>query len=179
VLSRAGRSVRAGTAVLTLATLVGCANAQPGVAAYVDGTKITDHQVSAAVSGISGTLQEGQQVSTPAVVNALIHGVIAEQVAAKNNIVITDSERDALLKGSTLANLINVPAAKPVAYDVADQEIVSKKVGSAAYLAAVEQQQVTLNPRYGVLDEKQKLIITDKSGSLADPASGPSPEVPQ
>jgi hypothetical protein len=33
---------------------------------------------------------------------------------------------------------------------------------------------VTVNPRYGVLDEQQKLISTDQSGSLARPAS-PSP----
>ena len=51
-----------------------------------------------------------------------------------------------------------------VAYDVADQQIVSGKIGSEAYLAAVSEQPVTLNPRFGVLDPTQKTIITDQVG---------------
>lgn len=173
--------VRAGIAAsaVALVTLTGCANASPGVAAYVNDTKITDRQLTSAVAGISSTLEEGQQVSAPAVLNAMIHGAIADQLAAKNAIVITDSQRDALLKGSNLAGLVTVPAARPVAYDVADQEIVSKTLGAQAYLTATEAQRVTVNPRYGVLDRKQKLIITDQSGSLANPAITPTPQVPQ
>lgn len=184
VLSRVrttGNRVRVGVAasVVTLVALAGCANAEPGVAAYVDGTKITDRQVNAAVEGITSTLQEGQQVSTPAVLNAMIHGAIAEHLAEQNSIAITDSQRDVLLKDSNLASLVNVPSARTVAYDVADQQIVSTKLGPDAYLAAVEQQQVTLNPRYGVLDPKQKLIVSDQSGGLANPAITPTPAIPQ
>ena len=81
-----------------------------------------------------------------------------------------------MLKGSNLEPLLAVPAAKPVAYDVADQEIVAQKIGGDAYLKRVGEQQVTLNPRYGVLDPQQKLIVTDQSGSLAKPvAPAPSP----
>jgi hypothetical protein len=175
------KAIRAGVAasVVGLVALAGCANAEPGVAAYVDGTKITDREVTSAVDGITSTLQEGQEVSTPAVLNAMIHGAIAANLAAKNNIVITDSQRDTLLKDSNLAALVKVPSARVVAYDVADQEIVSKQLGADAYLAATEQQQVTLNPRYGVLDPKQKLIVSDQSGGLANPAITPSPTVPQ
>lgn len=177
----AQHGVRAGAVAATVAALIGlagCSGAEPGVAAYVDGTKITDTQVSAAVAGISATLAEGQQVSTPAVINAMIHGAIAEQLAAANNIAISDTERETLLKGSNLESLVTVPDARSVAYDVADQQIVSTKLGAEAYLAAVAQQDVTLNPRYGVLDPAQKLIVTDESGSLAKPGT-PTPEIPQ
>ena len=51
----------------------------------------------------------------------------------------------------------------------------SGKIGSAAYLAAVNDQQVTLNPRFGVLDPTQKTIITDQSASLAEPAPTQTP----
>lgn len=174
---RAVRGVAA--ALLALVALAGCTNAEPNVAVYVDDTKITDAQVDSAVKGVSATLSEGQQVSAPAVVNALIQGAIAEQLAAENNIVITDSDRDTLLAGSTLANLLVVPAAKVVAYDVADNQIVATKLGSQAFLTALESRQVTLNPRYGVLDQKQKLIVSEESGSLANPASAPTPQMPQ
>jgi hypothetical protein len=124
---------------------------------------------------VSTILQEGQQVSPSAIVSAMIHGLIAEKVAAAHKITITDGERDAVIKNSNLAGLLNVPKGRPVAYDLADQQIVSGKIGSEAYLAAVGEQQVTLNPRFGVLDPKQKLIITDRSASLAEPAPGQTP----
>jgi hypothetical protein len=141
----------------------------------VGNSKITQQQVDDAVEGVSAILQEGQSVSPTAVINAMIHGLIAEKVAAANKITITDGERDALIKDSNLAGLLNVPKGRPVAYDVADQQIVSGKIGSAAYLAAVNDQQVTLNPRFGVLDPTQKTIITDQSASLAEPAPTQTP----
>lgn len=164
----------AGVVAVTLSA-AGCGNAEPTVVAYVGPSKITQKQVDDAVEGVSSILEEGQTVSSAAVVNALIHGAIAEQLAADNKITITDGERDALIRNSNLAGLLNVPKAREVAYDVADQQIVSQKIGSAAYLAAVGEEEVTLNPRFGVLDPNQKTIIADKSASLAEPAPSPSP----
>ena len=160
--------------VALLALASGCANAEPNVVAYVGPTKISQDELDDAVAGVTSTLQEGQQVSKEAVVNVLIHGVMADQIAAANNITVTDAERDAVLKGSELAGLLAVPAAKPIAYDIADSQIVPSKVGAEAYLKAIGEQTVTLNPRYGVLDPAQKLIVTDQSGSLAKPVAPPS-----
>mgnify|MGYP003694688835 CR=1 FL=1 len=95
------------------------------------------------------------------------------KLAAANKITITDGERDALIKNSNLAGLLNVPSGRPIAYDVADQQIVAGKLGSEAYLAAVAKEPVTLNPRFGVLDPNQKTIINDKSASLAKPVATP------
>ena len=173
--SRALRATAlAGILAIVLAT-ASCAKADPSVVAYVDGSEITQRQVDDAVAGVSSILQEGQQVSQAAVVNAMIHGVIAEKLAAANKITITDGERDALIKNSNLAGLLNVPKGRPIAYDVADQQIVSGKLGSEAYLAAVANEPVTLNPRFGVLDPNQKTIINDKSASLAKPVATPTP----
>ena len=171
---RRSRLVAVSLAVAALGATAGCGHANPAVAAYVDGTAITSAQLDTAVAGVTKTVQEGQQVSPQAVLDAMVHGVIAEQIAAKNNITITDAERDSVLQGSNLEPLLPIADAKPIAYDVADQQIVAQKVGSQPYLAQVAQQQVKVNPRYGVLDESQKLIVTDRSGSLAAPAS-PSP----
>lgn len=171
---RRSRLAAAAVAVVALGALAGCGNASPSVAAYVDGTTITSSQLDTAVAGVEKTVQEGQQVSPQAVLDALVHGVIADHIAAKNGVVVTEAERDAILKGSNLEPLLPIPGAAEVAYDVADQQIVAQKIGAQPYLAQVAEQKVTLNPRYGVLDEQQKLIITDQSGSLAKPAS-PSP----
>jgi hypothetical protein len=163
-----------GVVLVTLLT-AGCAKADPAVVAYVGTSKITQQQVDDAMEGVSTILQEGQSVSPPAIVNALIHGEIAEQLAAENKITINDADRDVLIKNSNLAALLNVPKGKPIAYDVADQQLVSDRMGSAAYLAAVAKQPVTLNPRFGVLDPNQKTIITEKSASLTKPMPAPTP----
>ena len=115
--------------VAVLALTAGCANAEPGVVAYVGPTEITERQLDDAVEAVSSTLEEGQQVSREAVVNALIHGALAEQIAAANKITVTDAERDQVIKASELAPLLDVPAARPVAYDVADQQIVAERLG--------------------------------------------------
>ena len=168
------RLVAASVVFLAVAATAGCANASPSVAAYVDGTAITSAQLDAAVAGVGQTVEQGQQVSAQAVLDAMVHGLLADRIAAKNGIVVTEAERGAVLKGSNLEPLLPVPAAAEIAYDVADQQIVAQKLGPQPYLDQVAQQSVTLNPRYGVLDEQQKLIVTDESGSLARPAS-PSP----
>ena len=80
--------------VALLALASGCANAEPNVVAYVGPTKISQDELDDAVAGVTSTLQEGQQVSKEAVVNVLIHGALAEQIAASNNLTVTDSERE-------------------------------------------------------------------------------------
>jgi hypothetical protein len=171
---RTRRVALAAVALLGLA-LAGCGNASPSVVAYVGDEAISQSAVDSAVAGLSSTLQEGQTVSSEAVVNAMIHGALSEQIAARENITITDADRDAVLQASELAPLVTVPAAKPVAYDVADQQIVAQQVGPDAYLQQVQQLPVKLNPRYGVLDPGQKLIVTGESGSLSRPAAGATP----
>ena len=81
--------------------------------------------------------REGQQVSKEAVVNVLIHGALADQIAAANNITVTDGEREALLKDSSWSACSPSRPPEPIAYDVADQQIVAAKVGGEAYLKAV------------------------------------------
>lgn len=149
----------------------GCSNAAPGVVAYVGEAKITQQQVDAAVDAVSSTLQEGQTVSTDNVVNAMIQGELAQQIARDKNIPLTDSQRDQFLETTNLAPLLKVAGAKPVAYDVADQQIVAKRLGAAPYLAELEKRKVKLNPRYGVLEPKQKTIVENQSGSLSQPAA--------
>jgi hypothetical protein len=172
---RIGGGLVSAAAVLALA---GCASAEPGVVAYVGDDRITQGQFDRAVVGINTALQEGQQVNRDAVVNALIHGVLADQIAAERNITITDAQRDEALRSGDLAVLLANPDAKSVAYDLADQQLVSEKVGAEAYIAAVREQPVTLNPRFGVLDPEAKLITSvEETGSLSRPAplAAPNP----
>ena len=159
----------AGVALLALVAS-GCSGAEPGVVAYVGDTKITQRQLDEAFDGVTAALPD-QQIPSSAVADALIQGAIADRIAAANNIVITDGDRDVLLKGSNLAPLLDDPRAKVLAYDAVDPELVARKIGADAYVAARTKEPVTLNPRFGVLDPDQKTIVSDQSGSLARPVA--------
>src|SRR4029450_6595158 len=93
----AARTAALGGVVLVTLFAAGCAKADPSGVADVGNSKITQQQGEDAVGGGSAVLEEGQTVSRAAVVNALIHGAIAEQIAAANKITITDGEPDAVI----------------------------------------------------------------------------------
>ena len=157
-------------ALVGLVVTTGCSGFRGGTVAYVGSSSISQSQLDSAVSGVQETLEDGQNVAREAVVNVLIHGDIAEQVAANRNIAVTDAERDKILAGSNLVALLDVPAAKVVAYDVATQQIVATKIGARAYLDEMAKIPVTLNPRFGVLNTTEKTIIDGLSASLSQPA---------
>lgn len=153
------------------AALTGCAGAEPSVVAYVGDTRITQTQLDQAVDGVSSTLEEGQQVAPQAVVNVLIIGEIASQLAAEQSIDITDAQREDLIETGNLAPLLDVPAARPLAFDFADQNIVAERLGPEAFVTELGRREVTLNPRFGTLDPQTKQIREATSGSLSVPAA--------
>jgi hypothetical protein len=159
-------------AVILLLTS-GCIGGTPSTVAYVGDDRITQSQLDASLEGVQQTLEEGQQVSAEAVVNVMIAGQLAEQIAAQHNVTVTDAQRDALLTDSNLAPLLAVPAAQQIAYDVADQQLVAQAVGSEAYLKDMQAISVELNPRFGVLDPATKTIVEGQSSSLSLPAAAP------
>jgi len=170
---RSSRALLAsGLAALALLASACGMSGSPSTVAYVGDAEVTQGQLDSALAGVQQTLDAGQQVSPSAVVNVMIHGALADQIAATNDITITDSERDAVIKGSNLAALLDVPDAKPIAYDLADQQLVAQAIGPDAYLKAVQGIDVDLNPRFGVLDPAQKTIVDGQSSSLSLPVSG-------
>ena len=160
---------------VALLALAGCANAEPGVVAYVGDDRITQGQFDRAVAGVTTTLEEGQQVSRDAVVNAMIHGALAEQIAADRNITLTDAEREAVSRPVTWPSCSPSPTPGRSPTMSPTSRSWRRTLGAEAYLAAVREQPVTLNPRFGVLDPEQKLIIGEQTGSLSKPAPAPTP----
>lgn len=165
------RPIRALVAAALAAVVVmlasGCVGGSPSTVAYVGDDRITQNQLDTALAGVQQTLEQGQQVSAEAVVNVLIAGQIADQIAAQHNVRVTDAQRDQILATSNLAPLLAVPDAKQVAYDIADQQLVAKAVGSDAYLKDMQAMSVDLNPRFGVLDPSTKTIVEGQSSSLS------------
>jgi hypothetical protein len=171
--TRARAALAAATCAATLA-LAGCAGGAPGAAAEVGGERITESQVTSAYDGVQQAFGAESQVSKQAVIDALIRGVICDEIATRRSITITDSQRDAKLKGDASGEkLLAVPAAKGVAYDLADEQILAEQLGTQVYTQQLAAAKVTVNPRYGTW-----ATVDGQTGLAAQPGSLSSPATP-
>ncbi|HEY9290704.1 MAG TPA: hypothetical protein VIP98_05435 [Microlunatus sp.] len=150
-----------GAAVAGAIVLGGCAQS-PADVAVVDGTSITRDQLNAAEAGA----KQVSQLSRDQVLSVLIQGQVALDTAQKRGLTITDADRDAELNPAVL----RVPDAHDLAYDLADVQIISQKLGEDAFRKELQNAEVTVNPRYGSWDPKQSLTVIPGTGSLSDVA---------
>lgn len=170
------RSVAAGVLLVAL-VLTGCAHS-PSNAAVVNGAEISTSELHSTIQGVATSLgAPPEQIQQSAVLGALIHGQLSDQIAAEHKIVITQGQRDAVIKQLEGADkLAGNPDSRAVAYGLVDQQIVLAKLGQDAYLKAIKEATVTLNPRFGSWDQKTG-AIEGSSGSLSQPAI-PTPAKP-
>lgn len=159
------RIAAAGASVALVTSLSACASA-PSNAAVVDGHVITQQQVKDGVQGVATAFGlEANRINNQVVVGALISGVQAEILAQRNNIQITDAQRDAVLATEQSgAALVKDPVGKQIAYDLADAQIVAQKIGEEKFMSESRAMNVTLNPLYGSWQDGQ---MTGQSGSLS------------
>ncbi len=167
------RLAAAAAAVLATLTFSGCSQNSPGVAAYVGDREISDRELNDAVDAVNQALGDQGRVGRGDVVTAMVLGEVSAQVAARKNIAITEADRTA----QTNPALLTVPAAREVAFDVADSTIVQEKLGPEAFLAEIKATPVTVNPRYGVWnpDTQGQSILDSGAGSLSKPGAEPTP----
>ncbi len=142
------RKFAAAVAVAALA-LTGCAQS-PSMAARVGDVTISEQQVNDATDAISEAFEVGPGQARTVAFAALMRGALAENLEAKYNHTITDSERDAVLASDpTLAMLSTHEKTKELANGVADGIVMVQRIGSDAIVDEVASLGVTLNPRYG------------------------------
>lgn len=163
-------------AIAAVIATAGCANGSPDVAAYVGPSSISDsrlHQITVAADeaiGANGQLRKFE------VLNGLVLGEIAGQVAEQRNIRISDSERDALAGPSDIGSLLGNADAKELAYGLTDAELVRMRIGDEAFVQALHDATVRINPRYGAWQpdgyEQNLPAVGVLSESLSVPQSG-------
>lgn len=165
------RRAAAGALAALLLGAAGCGQQSPSVVAYVGDSEVTQAELDEAYPAVAAVLREVQRVPQAAVINVMIYGELAEQIARERGMNITDAQREELISEGNLAPLLADEDARAVAFDVADQQIVAAQLGAEAFLAEVAEREVVLNPRFGVLDPQQKVIVAEQSGSLSTPAA--------
>jgi hypothetical protein len=155
--------------VLTALAVSGCSQNSPGVAAYIGDKEISDRQINEAHDAVNQAIGEQGPVARADVVTVMVLGEVSSQIAARKNIALSEAER----VQRTDPTLLRAPAAREVAYDLADSNLVGEKLGPEAFLAEIKATPVTVNPRYGVWnpDTKGQSILESGAGSLSKPGA--------
>jgi len=182
------RRVTVLVAVGGLAALAGCSGQQPGAAAIVDGRTISSSEVRDVLTELTPYFQGA---TTPNVLSVLIQEPVVVQVAADEGVGVSDEDAQALLdqsveaSGGKAGQHFSDASLDVARYSVAYQNLQTK--GDAA-LAEVqkrlEAQKVTVNPRFGHLDESDVQVSdpvpwpwlhTGSSDATAAPTPEPTP----
>lgn len=164
-------------ATVAVLALSSCAQVG-GTAATVGDARITDNEVSdasALVAQVVGT--EPNQINQGAILQALVRGELADELAARNAITLTNTERDAALAEVTdeaILGLAATPDGKEVAYDLVDFALVAQKLGENGLVNGVKNIKVDVNPRYGTWSAAD-FAVSPSLGSLSVPGPEANP----
>lgn len=157
---------RVAAPLAALALLAGCSN-NPQVAFSINGesTRIEAVRQAAADCSLSG---EGSELTMAAI---LLEGQLAEQVAKKADVAISDEAADnALIQGAGYTKAKFSTECWNHLRGQGRYMIVGSNVGRDGWIKAVKDVDVVVNPVFGATDPQIKLL-TGKSGSLSQPGS--------
>ncbi|MGV8848386.1 MAG: hypothetical protein ACOH16_02465 [Propionibacteriaceae bacterium] len=161
--------LRAALTALALAVtvlLTGCGQEVPTTAAVVNGVVIHARTVDSVAQGLAAVSAKPREAHTDAI-NTLIQGELARQIAKQKGIALTPPDMDALIqKYPTLATFLASDDGRRFAADSISWSQVTATLSTEDLAAALNAQDVLLNPRYGTWG------TSVGSGSLSQAAPG-------
>lgn len=156
--TRLSRGIAA-AALLTALALGGC-SANPGAAAVVNGERITEAELSRAVSDFAAVT--GQQVEPGAMLGTLVVAPVLLEVGSEHGVAASEDEAVALLDQQAEAAGLTAPedGYGSGVIDVAQMTLVNQRLASApagaeaaqAISERISEADVEISPRYGEFD---------------------------
>ena len=166
---RTSRAALATVVVLVAAlALSACGTQQPGAAAVVNGTTISEKNVQT-VSTQLNTLAQGEQKLTPSIV--LLNLILAPYVLAE-----ADRAGKGIPDAQARKVIAKVPSPSRQTLDLVRMNMAIASLTPAAktaILAKLGKAEISVNPRYGSFDPKKKLAIVSTTPNWIK-ASAPS-----
>lgn len=158
--------------LIGLVMLAGCTIPGGSVAATVNGVDIPVSRVEAPVKAIGGA--DGDLANAHAIVlSYAIRAEVARKVAAEQNIALTGEPRTTMLTANPDLAKYEGTDAQTFVDDVIDAGLVLNKLGDSAFLNAVGQATIQVNPRYGSWSA-EAAAISQTGGQLSQPWVTPS-----
>ena len=164
-MQKAVRFIAAGTVAAALA-LSGCASS-PSSVAVVDGTMITEREVSEANAVVASVIGADERQTRKKVALDFIMGTAAAKVAERTGVTITDADRETLIGTDAAATRVaEQPAGRAWADAAATSILLVQELGEEKVRTEMESVDVQVNPRYGSWDA-QVLGLTEGTGTLS------------
>lgn len=180
--TRPSHLIRTAAAIAAGLALAGC-SAQPGTAATVNGTAISESQVDEATSEFI-TLSGQPDVTPVAVLNTLVEGRLLDPIATEAGYGVSDGEvKQFFLEQASLAGAPTPDVESDAFLDLGRyllqyNEIYSSPDAQAIFTEAETARQeadIVVNPRYGQTDESGNFVPTVRDWiHQSEPAATPA-----
>lgn len=163
-----GRAVRALIAPVVAGMLVlsGCSGQNPNHVATIDGVAIPVTEAEALYPVLAPYLQEPSLAGT---VSLLVTSRVGAEIAAQQGLEFSSDDRESMSASALPTELAADPAAAGFADDYVTTVLVSNQLGEEAFLQAVTEIDVVVNPRFGTWDAATVSVVTG-TGSLSSAA---------
>lgn len=166
------KAVRAlAAAATTVLALSGCAQG-PSDAAVVGGVSIPESDIELANADFAAMSAADPASTRITVVNSMVLGEVARQLAATNQVPLTDAGRARVLKAAPPAftTLAEKPGGKALVDALVSYAVVNGQLGEKKMVEGCSRVPVSVNPRYGEW-AAEACSLTGASGSLSTPAA--------
>ena len=165
-------AARAIVAVVSAAALAGCAVPSGGTAFDVNGARVSTREVDRAATDCAKLVGSTPEKIRTQVATMYLQGLIAQKVAANNDVTVTDSEKAAVAKSQNLAPLMDGSACQSAVDTWLNIAVVQQKMGAQKLVSEANKLTVKVNPIYGPY-KPSNLSLPGGSGSLSNEGGSP------
>lgn len=157
-------------AVVSAAALAGCAAPAGGTAFDVNGATISTRAVDQAATDCAKLVGSTHDKIREQVATMYLQGLIAQQVAATDNVAISAGEKTAVISSQNLGQLMDGSSCQDAVDTWLNIAVLQQKLGPQKLLADAQKLTVKVNPIYGPF-QASDLSLPGGSGSLSDVSS--------
>lgn len=165
-------AARAIAAVVSVVALAGCAVPSGGTAFDVNGSTVSTRDVNRAATDCAKLVGSTPDKIRTQVATMYLQGLIAEKVAANNDVTVSDAEKAAVAKSQNLKPLMDGSDCQSAVDTWLNIAVLQQKMGAQKLVSEAQKLTVKVNPVYGPY-KASNLSLPGGSGSLSNEGGSP------
>ncbi len=165
-------------AIVGALALTGCSVTNPQVAAYVDGTPVSQTEVDTVSRVLAESTADPLDTAgsfAPTVLTIIVQSKLAAKTAAEKGITVTEAQRQTVIaQNEVYGTLLGNPATAAFMTGFANASVIlSDQSAVPVFQDVVARTPVRVNPRFGEWNKEQAALAEGSSGSLSELAPLP------
>lgn len=168
--------MKAATRVFALAVagiaLAGCATPSGGTAMQVNGARVSLRDLDRSADDCARLTKSTKDAVRGGVANMYLQGLIAEQLAARDGLTITDADRTAQATKDQATPLMDGGACQQAVTKWLSIRVLENKMSAEDIIAQAKQLNIQVNPQFGPY-KADSIGLPGGSGSLSTGGTTP------